>query len=434
MKKCKSFLWCCLLPFAALAQPAKLSLQEAVQLALQNNFNVVISRNNTDISKINNNWATAGALPVISASTNKTFGSNNLEQELSNGTTIKTDGAKVNNFNAGLSVSWRFFDGFAMFATKKRLEELEKGGQYAFRKTSNETAYQVMESYYNIIRLQQQVLAIEEAIGLYEERKKIAEARFNIGTAAKPDLLQAEVDLNEQKSTLLSLRNSIELAKVELNTLMARDVQTPIVISDSFVLGTSPDTLQIRLKMEQQHPDVLLAQNNLAVLIQSKREINAQRLPTADLNSNYNFVRNKNTAGFNLLNQTYGPSVSIGVAIPIFNGGVVKRQLKVADINIKNQDVALQQLKTSLRSNIALAHLNYKNALDQVALENNNLTLIRENNLINLERFRKLAITSVELRQGQISYTDAQTRLINAQYQAKVAEASLQLLSGEIAQ
>lgn len=414
------------------AQSQPLVLKEAVQIALENNYNVVITRNELDIATINNNWGTAGALPVISATANKTLGTNNLQQDLSNGTIIKRNGATVNNLNAGLAVSWRFFDGLRMFATKKRLEELEKIGQLNFTRMVNTTTYDVIAAYYNVIRLQQQANAIKEVISLYEERLKVADARFKIGTAAKTDFLQAQVDLNEQQSNLLSTQNSISIAKTNLNTLLARDPATIINIADSFTLNTSINFSSLQQKIDLQNPDVLLAQSNLIVLMQTKREINADRLPSVTFNGFYNFIRNRNSAGFTLLNQTYGPSASLGIAVPLFNGGIVKRQLEVIDINIQNQQLVTKQLKNQLQSNLTNAYLNYSNGLKLVELEQKNMELVKENNFINLERFKKLSITSVELRQGQINYTDAQTRLINAQYQAKIAEAEMLLLVGEI--
>ncbi len=421
-----------LLPVSLLSQDTKISLQDAIKIALQNNYDIEITKNEADIAQINNNWGNAGALPSVGATANKTMGTSNLQQELSNNTTIKRDNATTNNLNAGLTASWRIFDGFQMFATKKRLEELEKIGQFNFTKMLNETTYDVMEAYYNIIRLKQQASAIKEVINLFEERLKIADTRFKIGSSAKTDLLQAQVDLNEQQSNLVSTENSINIAKTNLNILLARNPATTFDTEDSFALNHPINITAIQQKIDTQNPDILVAQSNLSVLIQTKKEINAQRLPSVTINGNYNFVRNKNSAGFTLLNQSYGPSGSLGISIPIFNGNTVKRQLEVTDINIKNQQIATEQLRNQLQGSLTNAYLNYTNSLRLVALEQKNLELVKENNYINLERFKKLSITSVELRQGQINYTDAKTRLINAQYQSKVAEAEMLLLTGEI--
>ncbi|HMO62750.1 MAG TPA: TolC family protein [Ferruginibacter sp.] len=432
MKHCKIFI-VLFFPSLLAAQAPILTLQQAIQEAMKNNFDVIITKNTAEISQINNKWANAGLMPTVSITANKLLGTNNIEQNLVNGTEIKTSGASVNNLNAGLAASWRFFDGMAMFATKKRLEEIEKTGMYTFTKTANETIYNVTTAYYDIVRLQQQVKAIKEVITLYEERLKIAEARFNIGSSPKTDMLQAKVDLNEQQTNLTTAENAISLGKVTLNNLLARDPATVFETADSFVLNRQVNYLLLQQKLEQQNPDVLIAKSNIAIMLQTKKELNAQRLPTATLNGNYNFVRNRNAAGFTLLNQTYGPSASVGIVIPIFIGGLVKQQLRAADLNIKNQELASSQVKNQVLSAFTNAYLNYNNGLKLAEMEKNNLELVKENNMINLERFKKLSITSVELRQGQINYTDAQYRLINAQYQSKIAEAEMLLLAGEIA-
>jgi outer membrane protein TolC len=420
------------LPFICMAQSNILTLEEAVKIAIENNYGVVIAKNQIEIGKLNNNWGNAGALPVVSATGNKTLATNSIEQELQNGTSIKRSGASVNNMNAGLAVSWRFYDGMKMFATKKRLEELQKMGEFNFRKMVNETAYDVIVTYYLIVSLKEQTRATNDMIGLYEERLKIADARFTIGTGNKPDVLQAQVDLNEQQSSLLRIDNNINISKTNLNTILARDPAIAFETADSFMLAAPPNFLTLQQKIAQQNPDMMLAQSNLAVLMQSKKEIYSLGLPTATLNTNYNFIRNKSAAGFTLLNQTYGPSASIGISIPIFNGGIAKQQLKVADINIKNQTIAKEQLKNQLLGSFTNAYLNYNNGLKLADMEKKNLLLVKENNFINIERFKKFSITSVELRQGQIYYTDAQARLISAQYQAKIAEAEMLLLAGEI--
>jgi outer membrane protein TolC len=230
----------------------------------------------------------------------------------------------------------------------------------------------------------------------------------------------------------VSLENDISNGKTNLNANLSRDPATVFNIIDSFTLNTAVDFITMQQKVNKQNPDILLANSNLSVLMQTKKEIKAQVLPNATFNSNYNFARNKSEAGFTLLNQNYGPSVGIGIAIPIYNGGQVKQQLKVADINIKNQDIAIKQLKNQALTSLAKAFNNYNNGNKLAAMEEKNLSLIKENNFINMERFKKLSITSIELRQGQLNYTDAQTRLINAQFQSKVAEAEMMLLTGEI--
>jgi outer membrane protein len=415
------------------AQDTLLTVDEAVKNAIEHNFGITVSRNEIEIGKINNNWANAGAIPVISATANKTVGVNNLQQKLNNGTVITKNGNTTQNFNAGIAVNWKVFDGLKMFATKRRLEELERNGEYAFKKNLNETVYNVIASYYNVVTLNEQIKSTEEQIRLYRDRNDLAQRRLEIGTGAKYEVLEAQVDLNEQYSILLSLRNSLSLAKTSLNNLMGKVPDTSYAVVDTIIVKDLPAIEEAQSKIEKQNPDILLANSELSILSETKKEINAERLPVVTLNGFYNFARNKNGAGFTLLNQTYGPSGSIGVAIPLFNGVLIKKQLAVTDIQIKNQKITQEQTKNDIQTALTNAYINYNNSLKLVELEKNNLILATENIYIANERYKKLNITSVELRQIQISYSDAKNRLYNALNQAKLAEAQVALLTGDIA-
>jgi outer membrane protein TolC len=438
MKRCYKFLFLffgfsLLLHFSLRAQDSLLTAQDAVKIAIENNYGIIISKNEIEIGAINNNWANAGAIPLISATASKTVGVNNLEQKLSNGTVTHKNGNTTQNLNAGVAVNWRVFDGLKMFATKKRLEELERSGEYSFKKNLNETVYNVISSYYNIVTLEEQKKATLEQIVLYTDRYNLAQRRFEIGTGAKYEVLEAQVDLNEQRSNLLSLQNSIAIAKSSLSNLLGKNPDTSFTVIDTITVVPLPAYADVQTKIAKQNPDVQLANSQLFVLTQEKKEINSARLPTVDLNGFYNFARNSNGAGFTLFNQTYGPSGSIGISVPLFNGILVKKQLQISDIQIKNQKITIDQTKNNIETALKNAYMNYNNALKSIELEKNNLVLATENINIATERYKKLNITSVELRQIQISYNDAKNRLYNALYQAKIAEATVALLDGDIA-
>ena len=409
-----------------------LTVQQAIKNTLENNYGIIISKNEIEIGSINNNWANAGAIPVISATANKVIGVNNLNQKLSNGTTTQKNGSTTQNLNAGIAINWRVFDGFKMFATKEKLAEIEKSGEFLFRKNVNETLYDVVTSYYDIVRLSEQAQASEEQITLYNDRYTLAQRKYEIGTGAKYEVLEAQVDLNGQRSNLLSLQNAIELAKSSLKNLMGQKSDTLYDVIDTITVAQLPSLSEVNSKIQSQNPDLLLANNQLAILMQTKKEVNAERLPVVTLNGFYNFAKSSNSAGFTLFNQTYGPSGSIGVSIPLFNGGLVKKQLQVTDIQIKNQNIAIDQTRNNVETAVNNAFINYNNSLKAIDLEKSNLIFATENIKIAMERYRVLNITSVELRQIQISYNEIKNRLYNALYQAKVAEAGIALMTGEI--
>ena len=416
----------------AFSQTDFLTVQEAIEYALKNNYGIQISRNEVEIGAINNNWANAGAIPVISATANKAIGLSNLDQKLNNGTITQKKGSTTQNLNAGVAINWRVFDGFKMFATKQKLEEIERRGEYVFRKNVNETVYDVVTAYYRIVTLGEQAEASQEQISLYKDRYILSQRKYEIGTGAKFEVLEAEVDLNAQRSNLLSLENEIALAKSSLNNLLGRAPEVAYQVSDTIIIQPLPPLTEVKTKIDLENPDLLLANSNLAILTQTKKEIESGRLPIVTINGFYNFAKSRNSAGFTLFNQSYGPSGSLGVSIPIFNGGLVKKQVQIADIDIRNQQISIDQTKNEIATSLNNVYINYHNSLKAIEIEKENLLLATENINIAMERYRVLNITSVELRQIQISYNSVKNRLYNALLQAKVAEAGVALLLGDI--
>jgi outer membrane protein TolC len=317
-------------------------------------------------------------------------------------------------------------------ASKERFEELEKMGEIAVEQQIIQVSFNALVTYYNLVRLQQQVKAITAIIDLSRERLHIADTRFDVGSGAKTDMLQASIDLNEQLVALQNIQQSILNNRAILNTLMMRDPATPLVPADTtfdIQLVSLPD---YRAKIDSQNFEMLLAQRERNLLVQDRRIINSQRLPTLNLNSVTSFNRNKANAGLFLVNQTYGPNIGIGIGIPIYNSNIFKTQLRVNQVQQKQQQLQVDLLRTEIMRDMQIAYQEYTNAMSLADLEAANVKLAKENEFIASERFKKLQGNSIELRQAQLSLIDAQDRLINARFRAKLAATTIQFLAGEI--
>ena len=420
-----------LFTLCASAQPV-LTLDDAIKQALQNSYDIQVSKNDAEIAAISNSWALAGRLPTVNANLGYTYSLTNLQQNLSNGTTIKRNGATNRNLNANVTGSWRIFNGYRVVTAKHRLEEQQKIGELNLRQQSNGTVFDVINSYYNIARLQQQLSALKESIVLFEERVKLSKARFEIGTAAKNDYLQSQVDINDQRNTMLEIENSILAAKTSLNNLLSRNPATAFSVNDSVAAVTLPARNLVLQNIDSLNPEVLSARKNELVIMDQYKEIKSQLYPTVSLNAGTNFVRSNNSAGFTLLNQTYGPQAGFTVTLPLFQGAIVKKQLQVNDIQLKTQKTQTENLRNSLQTTLINAYNEYDNAKRLYALQQENLALIKENSNIAMERFRRAAITLVDLRQVQLSLVSTNTNLINALYMMKLSEVSLQYLTGSL--
>jgi outer membrane protein TolC len=418
--------------FPAMAQDSLMTAREAVDIALQNNLRIQIAKSDQDIARINNNWGNAGKWPTVTAGIGNTEALTNLNQKLSNGSEIIRNGVTNNILTANVSANWRIYNGMRVRATKERFEELERISDLQLKQEIVRLTYDVLIAYYNLVRLNLQIRATTAIIDLSKEREKIAETRFNVGSAAKTDLLQASIDLNTQLVNLTNIRQQIRVSRSVLNNLLKREPDAPLAVLDTAFGQQLVDLEDLKKRTESQNFQLMLAQRDRAVLLQDRRIINAQRLPVLSLNSNTSFNRNKATGGFFLTNQTYGPNIGVNLAVPIFNNNITRTQLKVNELQQQQQQLQYDLLKTEIRRDLQVAYDEYKNALAVSDLEKENVKLAKENNFISTERFRKLQSNSIELRQAQLSLIEAQDRYINAAYRAKVAAATLQLLAGEV--
>ncbi|MCF8342309.1 MAG: TolC family protein [Chitinophagaceae bacterium] len=413
-------------------QTSVISSADAIRIALENNLNIKIVKSNLDIAEIQNNWANAGKLPTIQANIGNTEALSNLNQVLSNGTIIKRNGVTNNIVNASLNAIWRVYNGNRVTATKERFDELEKIGTLQVEQQMQQITYEVLTTYYNIVRLNQQVKAFQSNILLSKERLNIAQARFDVGNAAKTDMLQSKIDLNEQLISLQEIQRQISSNKIALNTLMKNSAEFIFEVVDSSFKIPTIDYKNILAKLDTQNISILLAERQLAVIAKDRIIINAQKLPIVSLNSTTNYSRTIATGGLFLTNMTYGPNIGVSVSIPIFNTTAVKTQLKINAIQFRQQELQKELIQTQLKQDILVAYQDYQNAISVAEIEKKNIVIAEENNFISTERFKKLQSNLIELRQAQSSLIQAQDRYINALFKAKMAANAIQYIIGEL--
>jgi multidrug efflux pump len=404
-----------------------LTVEQAVEIALKNNYDIQIAKNTAEIAHRNNTPGNAGMLPTVGATLGDNFTLNNLNQKFTNGTEINKNNVTGNNLNAGVALNWTVFDGLQMFAAKGRLKRLEQIGELQFKDEMQTVMANVITAYYDVVRAQQQLRAIDSAISISNERVKLAETKFQVGTASKVDLLQAKVDLNEQRSSYLAQQKTILQRKADLNNLLARNIETQFEVTDS--IPYNEPTLSTDMDKNFQ---LQVAAKNVEVAKFQKKEAFAGYLPRLTGTVGYSYTRANSTAGFSLFNQSYGLNAGFGLSIPLFNGLNTIRLNKVATLQLQSSQFNLERVRFQTKLAHYRAVQDFANAKEVLKLEEDNIKLADENQKIALERFRLAQSTAIELREAQVSYVNALTRLVNARYSAKAAETELLRLQGEL--
>src|SRR6478609_225152 len=201
-----------------------LTVDEAIKIGLEKNYSVLIVKGQQEIAKVQNNLGNAGMSPNLTATGNYNLANLNSFQEFATCATQEKNGAKSNALGGSLNLSWTVFDGLKMFAVKKRLNMNEEYSAVALRKQMENTIFEIITSYYDIVRFKELIKAENQNLSIYTERKKISQLKYEIGSASKVDMLLSQTDENKAKGTIIQLELNLLNAKAALNTLLTRPV------------------------------------------------------------------------------------------------------------------------------------------------------------------------------------------------------------------
>ncbi len=423
MKRLLLYGWMMCCPFLLKAQ--SLTIREAVDIALRNNLGIQIARNNVSAAGLFNNFGYAGGLPQVSANASDQEQSTNIKQEYSDPNNNKsTSGNKSNNLSAGLNANMLLYNGGRVQNAKQRLGLVEDQNKQVLTSRAQTLIYNVMLRYFDIIRQQSYAGTLETSITVSRQKLDIVKAQQSAGVANNADLFQAQVDLNTQIQNLQAQQLVIDQAKTDLLTLLTLKPDSAVTIRDTILVDKTME-LEPIVNALNDNPDIMVANEQIAINEHLERETAAQRYPSLSANAGYNFSHTKNAAGFSLLNQSYGPYAGVGISIPIFNGTIYKRQQEAAGINIKNAQLQKDTLSLNYMSNAVKNWQAYNNNLQQLETAKSNYELSGRLLALVLQRFELKQATIVEVKNAQESFENAGFLLVNVSFSAKAAELKL---------
>lgn len=418
----------------AQSQQAKvdsLSLQQAVQKAVENNYSIKVARTNKQISRNNVNIGNAGLLPSLGLSSSGNFQQQDTRQEFEQPLGEQTiNGAQSTNWDASLDLQYTLFDGLGNRYNYKQLKMEKNLTDAQARQTIEQTLLQVVQQYYQVARLRSELQIARQAVQLSQQRLERVKNEVAFGNKSRVDFLNARVDLDSDSTALMNAQTKYRNNRRGLNVLLGRTPSEPLAIEGRVSFKRNLEKANLLEQAIEENSKLEAADYQVKNARLQKKIANANYFPELNLTGSYSYSESVQDAGFLKERQSNGVSTGIQLNMPLFSGFRNKIQAENARMRLQNSKNQRKEAELNVRRDVNNAYETYKQNLRNVRMESRNV----ENAKLNLQRTRESykvgQATATQLREAQVNFTRAQSRMTNARYDAKLAEIELYQLAG----
>jgi outer membrane protein TolC len=407
-----------------------LSLQDCIDLGLENNPSIKIIENREQIAR--NNYNYEPFMPTLGATARLNNSNMNSKRIDASGAEREFKNTKSSNLAAGVSFSWKIFDGLGMFANYEKSGIILSVSEVRTRQTVENLVMTISNYYYLIFVQQHRVQAAEKTLVLSKERFRIIDEKVNIGSASGLERHQARLDLNADSSNVITQIETLQNYYIQLNTLLNINFIRSNYISDTILLGAPLILSELEFETKEYNTTLIASRLGMEQTTADLKIARSARFPVINFSTGYSYNRSETPSSISTFSQSNGFNYGFDIAIPIFSGFQVNRNIKNTKIEFENQKLSYEETELQLMSDLHILYNTYSNNLMMVDFENQNMAVTLFNLELALERYELGALSGLDFREFQLGYMNAVDRLLAAMYLAKSNELSLLVLSGRM--
>jgi len=395
--------------FNVSAQTDTLSVEDAIIIALKNNYGIQIEQKNVQISEVNNTWGNAGALPSI------TF----VNNEKLTGQQLEDDPYSITTSNSSVELNWVIFRGFSARIQKDKLDAYQDLSQGTFDVLVENTIISVISAYYQVVLTAKTLNTTEELMELSDDRYVKEQSRLNIGNSSTYDVLQAKNSYLEDKSNYLNEKATYNVSVRQLNYLMGINLDSSFVYSDNIKIDTADfqiDSLESKMLSNN-----LTLKNQYLNLEMAKLDVKSSKssyYPVLSLGAAtaYNYSQSSLETATNYDYSYFNGNVSLTLSYSIYDGNQRRQALKAAQLS---QEIALLQVedyKYELIKELKQEFELYQIRKEMLSIAKDNYETAKLNFELSTKRFENGTINSFNYRDAQQMYLSSSITYQNAIY------------------
>lgn len=401
----------CALALSTSLSAKDFNLEELINIALEHNTNIHVSKNTKDASIEELNKAKAGYLPKLSA--NASIGEYDIETAAS-----KQDG---NSDTVSLNASQLLYDfGKTTSSIDASKYNLQSSKSDIITK-SQDTILSVKEAYYDILNKYQQINVAKEAVELDTLQLNQAQEYFKAGIRTKIDVTNAKLNLSNSQLDLVKADYALKIAKTKIISILGVDINESMDIKpDTLKITTLAKSIDlsnidldglIKLGLEQRS-ELKNLESQVMVNKANMTNANSQYYPTLDLNASYTDQNSDDIASL----ESQQSTLTLNLKWDLYTGDTTASDKKISLANLSTAKKQLHQQKLQIRQDITDAYFNLRQSFDSIKISLLSLKLATENLDLANQRYQAGLNDLLEVNDAKLEYTRSKSSLVNTYY------------------
>lgn len=404
--------------------------EDALRIGLENNFGILLVRNDKAIATNNASIGNAGMLPRLNLTSTRNFSVNDSRQEFLTGQVNERSDARSEVFSYGAQLNWTLFDGFRMFRRYDQLKSQENKAEIQELFAVEQAIQSIINQYYSLVLLEKRLKFQEQSLQLSNERVRLAQTRLRSGSGSRLEHLQAQVDRNNDSSAVFEIKNQIVRARLLLNHSLGRDPVSAFTVTDTVQLNSLPNDSILIQRLYDYNALLMLAQQDEQLALLNIKEIRSRYYPEIAATMAYNYLNQQSEAGFLIRNNSSGFTYGLTASWSIFNGLNNRREINNYKILAESSRLRIESLENELKANLMDLLHQYHNKQNQIALEQENTFAASESLRTASQRYSIGDLSGIDYREAQKNHLNARVRLIQHMQEASQIETGIRQMTG----
>tara|TARA_B100000965_G_scaffold52960_1_gene39496 strand:- start:157 stop:1467 length:1311 start_codon:yes stop_codon:yes gene_type:complete len=413
------------------------SLEQAVEVALQNKEALKASALELNASKQDIRSSYSGILPSVRISgstTESTFPEQAIGFNQSSGE-ILNNVSSITSASSSFSITQNIYDGGIWWNNIRLAKNNFRITEQFDRQIKTNIIRNVHFAYFNYLKAIQLLDVSRSNLMSSQQQLTLVQQQYDLGSAKKTDLLKAEVRFGQARIDVITNDASVKSAYRNLKNAMGlinsdqdftiEEVEKPLELIPEFETGFE--------LVQKFNPSVKAKQYQIMSAKLNTKLARGSRLPVISLSASSSGAdENLGDAISNNYGDNQRINASLSISIPIYTGNSISSRIQKAKIGVDKQEseylTQLEDLSVQLED--YLDQLN--NYIEVIPINETVLESAEEDLKLSQVRYSQGSTTILEVLNAQVSVVQARSSLVRSKYDAFIQQANLKALLGTL--